>query len=230
MTQERLPTPEHPQKEQRGIVLPEEPPAPLTHDLATRRELTPKDIERLVAWANERGLNAYDGHVVLYHGQPFITLAGRLAKAWKETSFSGWTWRVLSRAQREDAGYNPADFVVEATVHLKPDIKPIVELGAVTRHEQRVSERHIVENVLASLRFRRDCVDLSKGSYQEMIREAKDFTNQQKEQLWCEVERRLYQLPLHRDPLTMARKRALAKALERAFPIQAMAIEEVANE
>ena len=66
-------------------------------DSETGELLTPEAIQALIDYAEKYGLDAYRGHVCLFHGDPYITVDGYFYKAKREKIPYSLTGRPLTR-------------------------------------------------------------------------------------------------------------------------------------
>lgn len=104
-------------------------------DLGDGKLLTQDQVHGLVAYAERYGLDAYRGHVVMYHGAPYIGLDGYLYKA----NCSGHPYQLLSRplnrSEREDYQVADGSHAWLSTVVLNEGRSTFSGIGIVTREE-----------------------------------------------------------------------------------------------
>jgi hypothetical protein len=58
--------------------------------------------------------------LMLYEGRPYVTYDGRLRKMREHPEYRGHKVRPLSRAEKEEWGYDPADLVIQCDVDMGP--------------------------------------------------------------------------------------------------------------
>ncbi len=85
-------------------------------DLETGEVLAPTMIKALVAYAERYGLDAYRGHVVVMHGQPYIGLDGYLYHARHNNISYSLTGRPLTAEEMTALLYEPGDLGWKSTL------------------------------------------------------------------------------------------------------------------
>ncbi len=104
-------------------------------DLETGEVLSPSQIQALIAYAHKYGLDAYRGHVVLMHGQPYVGLDGYLYRAFHQGLSHSLIGRPLTPEEMASLGYDVGDLGWKSTITILATGAVFEGLGFVRKSE-----------------------------------------------------------------------------------------------
>ena len=97
--------------------------------------LTKEEKDRVVSKSRLLGLDPALGELSLYHGEPHVTIAGRLRKAQETGCFGGVNSRPATAAEKKARGYGEKDHAIIAQVWRTGAAHPFEGWGVVTQRE-----------------------------------------------------------------------------------------------
>lgn len=118
-------------------------------DVATNKVLPPAQVNQLVVWAKQLGLNAYLGHVCLYHGKPYVTIDGYYYQLHKEQPDISIGTKPMDASQRKLFSLKPGDYGYIATPYKDGKELEWVGVGIVTQAEMQAKSKGDIDQFRA---------------------------------------------------------------------------------
>ena len=134
-------------EEKQQIALPEiKLPAtmfPAAKDGGENKVLSIAQVEALIAWGKNYGLDAWQGHVLYMYGKPYVTERGAVANAQTYPEYNGFVTMSLDPDAREARGLARDGYAYLCAVYIKSREHPIEDFGEVSMEEiERAKERY----------------------------------------------------------------------------------------